>query len=101
MKLFWITKTDVDKDKDGEDAPQLESVEVVLVHSNLVNNKYQQASKVLFTFVPNKQFEQLINIASHSLKMLNTRKQKLHPLKYGLLIRIVNNWKYKIISISL
>ena len=74
MKLFWITKTDVDKDKDGEDAPQLESVEVVLVHSNLVNNKYQQAPKVLFTFVPNKQFEQLINIASHSLTMLNTRK---------------------------
>ena len=74
MKLFWITKTDVDKDKDGEDAPQLESVEVVLVHSNLVNNKYQQASKLLFTFVPNKQFEQLINIAPHSLTMLNTWK---------------------------
>ena len=45
MKLFWITKTDVDKEKDVEDATQLESAEVVLVHSNLVNNKYQQASK--------------------------------------------------------
>ena len=99
MKLFWITKTDVDKEKDGEDATQLESAEVVLVHSNLVNNKYQQASKVLFTSVPNKQFGQLINIAPHWLTMLNTRK--LHPLKYGLLIRIVNNLKYKIMSISL
>ena len=99
MKLFWITKTDVDKEKDVEDATQLESAEVVLVHSNLVNNKYQQASKVLFTFVPNEHFGQLINIAPHWLTMLNTRK--LHPLKYGLLIRIVNNLKYKIMSISL
>ena len=42
------------------------------MHCNLVNNNYQQASKVLFTFVPNKQFGQLIYIASHSLIMLNT-----------------------------
>ena len=52
--------------------PKLESVEVVLLHFNLANNNYQQASKVLFTFVPNKQFGQLINIASHSLTMLST-----------------------------
>ena len=55
------------EDKNGEDVPKLESVKVVLVHCNLVNNNYQQASKVLFTFVPNKQFGQLINIAPHSL----------------------------------
>ena len=42
---------------------KLESFEVVLVHYNLVNNNYQQASKVLFTFVPSKQFGQLINIS--------------------------------------
>ena len=48
----------MNQDKDGEDVPKLESVEVVLVHFNLVNNKYQQTSKVLFTFVPNKQFGQ-------------------------------------------
>ena len=52
MKLLGSTKKDVDKDKDGEDVPKLESVEVVLVHCNLVNNSYQQASKVLFTSVP-------------------------------------------------
>ena len=52
--------------------PKLESVEVVLVHCNLVNNNYQQASKVLFTFVPNKQFGQLINIEPYSLTMLST-----------------------------
>ena len=73
MKLLGSTKKDVDQDKDGEDVPKLESVEVVLFHCNLVNNNYQQTSKVLFTFVPNKQFGQLINIAPHSLTMLGTR----------------------------
>ena len=53
--------------------PKLESVEVVLVHCNLVDNNYQQASKVLFTFVTNKQFGQLINIAPHSLSTMNTK----------------------------
>ena len=72
MILLGNTKKDVDQDKNGEDVPKLESVEVVLVHCNLVNNNYQQASKVLFTFVPNKQFGQLINISSHSLTMLDT-----------------------------
>ena len=72
MKLLEGTKKDVDHDKDGEDVPKLGSVEVALVFCNLVNNNYQQTSKVLFTFVPNKQFEQLINIAPHSLTMLGT-----------------------------
>ena len=67
MRLLGSTKKDVDQDKNGEDIPKLESVEVVLVHCNLVNNNYQQTSKVLFTFVPNKQFGKLINIAPHSL----------------------------------
>ena len=72
MKLLGSTKKDVDKDKDGEIVPKLESVEVVLVHCNLVKNDYQHTSKVLFSFVPNKQFGQLINISPHSLTMMNT-----------------------------
>ena len=72
MKLLGSTKNDVGKDKIVEDVPKLESVEVALVHCNLVNNSYQQASKVLFTFVPNKQFGQLITISPHSLTMLKT-----------------------------
>ena len=52
--------------------PKSESAEVVLIHCNLVNNNYQQASKVSFTFVPNKQFGQLINIVPYSLTMLST-----------------------------
>ena len=59
------------KIKNREDIPKLESIEVVLAHCNLVNNNYQQASKVLFTFVPNKEFEQLINVAPYSLTILS------------------------------
>ena len=72
MKLLASTKIDVDQDKNGEDVPKLESIEDVLVHCNLVNNNYQLASQVLFTFVPNKQFGQLINIAPHLLTMPST-----------------------------
>ena len=72
MKLLGSKKKDVVQNKDGEDVPKLESVEVALIHCNLVNNNYQQPSKVLFTFVPNKQFGQVITIAPHSLTMLNT-----------------------------
>ena len=55
MKLLGSTKKDVNKDKDGENVPKLQSVEVVLVHCNLVKNDYQLTSKVLFSFVPNKE----------------------------------------------
>ena len=76
MKLLGSAKKDVDKDKDGEDVRKLESVKVVLVRCNLVNISYQQASKVLFTFVPNKQFGQLntdqVNYLAHLVTMLKT-----------------------------
>ena len=63
MKLLGSTKDIIDADKNSENVPSLENVEVVLVHCNLVNNSYQQASRVLFTFVPNKQYGQLISIS--------------------------------------
>ena len=72
MKLLGSTKKDVDQDTDGEDVPKLESVKLVLVYCNLVNNNYQQASKVLFTFVRNKKIGQLIKISPYSLTILNT-----------------------------
>ena len=55
MKLLGSTKDTIDADKNSENIPKLENVEVVLVHCNLVNNAYQQHSRVLFTFVPTKQ----------------------------------------------
>ena len=75
MKLLGSTKDTIDADKNSENVPKLENVEVVLVHCNLVNNAYQQHSRVLFTSVPTKQYGQLISILPHSLvffKMINT-----------------------------
>ena len=46
MQLLGSSNKVIDKNKDGEIVPRLEAVEVVLVHCNLVNNSYQQASKV-------------------------------------------------------
>ena len=51
MQLLESPKKDIDQNKNGEIVPRLETVEVVLIHCDLVNNNYQQASKVLFTFV--------------------------------------------------
>ena len=72
IQLLGSSKKVSENNKNGELAPRLETVEVVLVHCNLVNNNYQQASKVLFTFVPNKKFGQLITIKPHSPTMLKT-----------------------------
>ena len=72
VRLLGSGKKEVDKDKDGKNMPKLESVEVVLVHCNLVKNDYQHTSKVFFFFVPDRQFGQLINISPHSLTMTNT-----------------------------
>ena len=54
MRFLGSSADTTDGDKNSELVPELESVDLVLVHCNLVNNSYQQASKVLFTFVPNK-----------------------------------------------
>ena len=73
MKLLGSTKKVVNKDKNGKNVPKLEIVEVVLVvHCYLVKNDYQHTSMVLFTFVPNKKFGQLINISPHAFTMMNT-----------------------------
>ena len=65
MQLLGSSQKVIDQNKDAEIVPRLEAAEVILVHCNLVNNSYQQDSKVLFTFVPNKLFGQLITITPH------------------------------------
>ena len=72
MKLLGSTSSIIDADKNSENVPRLENVEVVLVHCNLVNNSYQQHSRVFFTFVPTKRYGQLISISPHSLVFLKT-----------------------------
>ena len=59
MKLHGSTKSKIRKEKNGENVPHLEITEVVLVHCNVINNDYQQDSRVLYTFVPNKSFGSL------------------------------------------
>ena len=63
MKLFGNTENKITKDKNGENIPHLEITEVVLVHCNIANNDYQQDSRVLYTFVPNKPFGGLLEIS--------------------------------------
>ena len=72
MRLLGNSAGTIDGDKNRELVPKLESVDFVLVHCNLVNNSYQQASKVLFTFVTNKKYGQLITVSPESLIMLKT-----------------------------
>ena len=81
MELLGSSSNTIDKDKDGELVPKLEVVEVVLVYCNLVNNSYQKASKALFTFVPNKQFGQLITITPRSPTMLKTTNTEFSFIK--------------------
>ena len=72
MKLLGSSTNTIDGDKNSELVPKLESVDLVLVHCIVVNNSYQQASKVLFTFVPNKKYGQLITVSPETLIILKT-----------------------------
>ena len=81
MKLFANTSSIIDADKNSENVPKLENVEVVLVHCNLVNNSYQQHLKVLFTFVPTKRYGQLIGISPHSLVFLKTVNREFSEIE--------------------
>ena len=80
MKLLGSTKNKITKDKNGENVPHLEITEVVLVHCNIVNNDYQQDSRVLYTFVPNKPFGSLLEISPKNhifLKTFNSEFQTI------------------------
>ena len=54
MELLGSTKNKITKDKNGENVPNLEITEIILANCNIVNNDYQQDSRVWYTFVPNK-----------------------------------------------
>ena len=67
MKLLGSTKNKITKDKNDENVPHLEITKVMLVHCNSVNNDYQQDSRVLYTFVPNKPFGSLLEISTNHI----------------------------------
>ena len=62
MKLLGNTKSKITQDEHDENVPHLEITEVVLVHCNIVNNDYEHDLRVVYTFVPNRSFSQLLNI---------------------------------------
>ena len=72
MKLLRSTNSKITRDKNGENVPYLEITEVVLVHCNIVHNDYQQDSRVLYTFVTNKSFGQLLYISHKNFIFLKT-----------------------------
>ena len=72
MKLLGSTESKLTKDKNCENVPHLEVAELVLVHCNLVNNDYQQNSRLLYTFVPNKTFGSLLEISPTNHVFLKT-----------------------------
>ena len=72
MKLLGSTKNKITKDKNEENVPQLEVTEVILAPCNMVNNDYQQDSRVLYTFVPHKSFGSLLDISPSNHIFLKT-----------------------------
>ena len=81
MKLLGITKNKITKDKNGENVSHLEITEVVLVHWNIVNNDYQQDSRLLYTFVPNKSFVSLLEISPTNHIFLKTFNSEYDEIK--------------------
>ena len=72
LKLLGSTENKITKDKIGKNLPHPEITEVVLVHCNIVNNDYQQDSRVLYAFVPNKPFGRLQEISPTTHIFLKT-----------------------------
>ena len=81
MKLLRSTKNKITKHKNGENVPHLKITEVVLVHCNIANNDYQQNSRVLYTFVPNKPFGSLLEISPANHIFLKTFNSEYDEIK--------------------
>ena len=84
MKLLGSTENKITKDKNGENVPHLEITEVVLVHCDIVNNDYQQDSRILYTFVPNKPFGSLLEISAANHIFLKTFNSEYDEIKVWL-----------------
>ena len=81
MKFHGSTESKITKDKNGENVPHLQIVELVLVHCNFVNNDYQQDSRTLYTFVTNKPFGSLLEISPTKHIFLKTFNSEFQEIK--------------------
>ena len=89
MKSFGSTKSKITEDKNSEDLPHFEFVELVLVHLNLVNNAYQEHSRILYIFVPNKPFGSLLEISPTNISFQKHLIQNFKKSLYGFQTKIV------------
>ena len=83
MKLLGSTKSKMIKDENGKNVPHLEITEVVLINYNIVHDDYQLDLIVLYTFVLNKSFGQLLNILPKSAIFLKTFNSKFSQIEIG------------------
>ena len=81
MKLLGSDESKISKDKNGENVPRLEVVELVLVHCNLVSDDYQQDSRISYAFVPNKTFSSLLEISPTNHVFLKTFNSEFQEIK--------------------
>ena len=81
MKLLGSTGNKITKDKNRENVSYLEITEVVVVHCNIVNNDYQQDSRVLYTFVPNKPSGSLFEISPTNHIVLKTFNSEFQDIQ--------------------
>ena len=81
MKLLGSTESKITGEKNGEKVPHLEVVELVLIHCNIVDNSYQQNSRILYTFVPNKPFGSLLEISPPNHIFLKTFNSEFQEIK--------------------
>ena len=81
MKLLGSTENKITKDENGENVPHLEMTEIVLVHCNMVTNDYQQDSRVLHSFVPNKPFGALLDVSPTNHIFLKTFNSEYNEIK--------------------
>ena len=81
MKLLGSTESKITKDKNGENVPYLEIAELVLTHCNIVNNDYQQNSRTLYTFIPNKPCGSLLEISPPNHIFLKTFNSEFQEIK--------------------
>ena len=81
MKLIGTTESKTTKGKNGENVSHLETVELVLIPCHLVINSYQQSSRILYTFVPNKPFGSLLEISPPNHIFLKTFNSEFQEIK--------------------
>ena len=81
MKLLASTQSEITKDKNGKNVPHLEIIKVVLIYCNVVNNDYQQDSRVLYRFVPNNSLVQLLDTSPKNLIFLKTSNSEFQYIE--------------------